>query len=351
VAPGYALAFNTWAADRTRHRALRQASSLGIYRSMWDAFVRWCVSNRLAITELTAAHLEHFIEERAQSSSLSDRHAWRWLMLLDAVLSTDLRPRPLLAFAAASPSASGLQAADPGGGIDPFGPRSMPAHNAAAEVLARRPDWRYANASHRDQDPEFLSASQARHLVKWLLDAGASASMRGAKAGSWQSLRNRCAAGLHLGAGLTPADLRALSTASVVLSGGRVPGLPWRVLVPAHGAVSSRVVPVANWSGRLLQQWLARRAEQLLPGELLFPGTRRGGAWSKVSHYEAMAATLLAAGVAAPRGGSYVLRHTFALRQLRRGTDAAEVARWLGVTDPGVMARYQGLAFDPDPPA
>jgi integrase len=43
-----------------------------------------------------------------------------------------------------------------------------------------------------------------------------------------------------------------------------------------------------------------------------------------------------------------VLRHTFALRQLRRGRSAADVARWLGVVDPGVVERYRRVAFEPE---
>ena len=45
-------------------------------------------------------------------------------------------------------------------------------------------------------------------------------------------------------------------------------------------------------------------------------------------------------------GGSFRLRHTFALRQLRRGTEPAQVARWLGV-EPEVMARYDRVVAGP----
>lgn len=334
------LAFDAWLKNRGRHRALQQASSLAVYRSMWDAFTRWCVERQINLPNLTGAELEAFIEERADPDGISDRHAWRWLMLLDSVL----QQRPALAM----PSS-----ALPRGRDEPHAESDPAVHHAsraAAEVFARRPDWRYANASHRDTPPEYLTAPQARHLVGWLLGSGAAASMPGAAAGSWQSVRNRAALGLHLGAGLTPGDLRVLTVASVVVAGGPVPTLPWRLHVPAHGAVSARDVPLANWAGRLLQQWLKTRQDQQLPGTVLFPGTRKGRPWSKVSHYGAMGATMQAAGVDNRGGGSYLLRHTFALRQLRRGHDPAEVSRWLGVTDPGVMARYQGLAFDADPP-
>ncbi len=56
---------------------------------------------------------------------------------------------------------------------------------------------------------------------------------------------------------------------------------------------------------------------------------------------------LSAAGLEDVEGGSFRLRHTFALRQLRRGTAPHEVAKWLGVTDPAVMARYQRVIVAP----
>jgi integrase len=39
-------------------------------------------------------------------------------------------------------------------------------------------------------------------------------------------------------------------------------------------------------------------------------------------------------------GGSFRLRHTFAMRQLRRGTPADQVAAWMGV-EPAEMRRYE----------
>jgi hypothetical protein len=53
------------------------------------------------------------------------------------------------------------------------------------------------------------------------------------------------------------------------------------------------------------------------------------------------------AGLDAADGGSFRLRHTFALRQLRRGTDAVQVARWLGV-EPDAMAKYRRVVTGPE---
>lgn len=59
-----------------------------------------------------------------------------------------------------------------------------------------------------------------------------------------------------------------------------------------------------------------------------------------MSHYNATKEVLAEAGIEEVEGGSYRLRHTFVLRQLRRKTDPEQVARWIGVSDPAVMARY-----------
>ena len=109
-----------------------------------------------------------------------------------------------------------------------------------------------------------------------------------------------------------------------------------------------RETPVAPWAGQLLRYWLDVRAEQGVPGSMVFPATKSTGKpWGKVAQYNAAKEVLQAAGVDDVEGGSFRLRHTFALRQLRRGKAADEVARWLGVSDPAVMARYQRVISSP----
>lgn len=318
----FADAFEDWLAARRAQLVIRQSSSVAVYRSMWDAFSTWCMAEQVALDGLTPGLIERFMAARMALGELSDRHAWRWLSLIDSVVHA--RTRSL----------------DSG------------ANRAAAELLADRPEWQFANAADRDPMPEHLSAAEARMLVVWLLTGSAGYSAAGAAAGSWQALRNRCAAALQLGAGLTPGDLRAVVTAGVVMGPGRsASDVPLKVRVPAHGAVAAREVPIAPWAAKLVSQWLARRSTEALPGVVLFPGTRKGLTWSKVPQYEAVNSVLTAAGVAGPGRSGFVLRHTFALRQLRRGHAPEDVARWLGVTDPGVMARYQRVEYDPPAPA
>lgn len=288
----WSQAFDRWHAGQP----LRQASSRAVYRSMWDAFATWCVARGLAPRAVGAADIEAFLLERP---GLTDRHAWRWLMLLERALA----PNP-----------------------------------AAAALRERRPAWRHANAAHKDPLPEHLDGAAARRLVDWLLDERTGYAAKGAPAGSWQALRNRSAAALQLGAGLAPGDVRA-----ALASGAR----EWKIRIPAHGAIAEREAPLARWAARLLRRWLDTRAALPMPGDVLFPGTREGRPWAKVSQYEAAQSVLVAAGVPAD-GGSFVLRHTFALRQLRRGAPPEDVARWLGVTDPGVMERYRRVVFEPE---
>jgi len=158
---------------------------------------------------------------------------------------------------------------------------------------------------------------------------------------SWQDIRNRTSVALMLGAGITPGEVRTLEMDNAVIEGGRIAGIPWKLRINGQAGAATREIPIASWAGHLLCYWLAIRADQDIPGQALFPSTKTGKAWGKVSQYNATKEVLLAAGIAHLEGGSFRLRHTFALRQLRRGRATSEVASWLGVTDPAVMTRYR----------
>jgi site-specific recombinase XerD len=86
-----------------------------------------------------------------------------------------------------------------------------------------------------------------------------------------------------------------------------------------------------------------------LAGPVLFPATRSGRPWGKVAQYGAAKAVMAAAGLTDTEGGSFRLRHTFALRQLRKGSAPEDVARWMGLSDVAALARYrQVLMATPD---
>jgi site-specific recombinase XerD len=314
-------AFEGWLSEQRANGALRQPGSIEVYREMWRGFMGWCVVQSPAVTldALDMHDLEAFQAARfgmkSPDLSLSPRHALRLLRLIDRVQ----RHRA-------------AQSGDP-------------PNTAASDWLAENPHVRYAEAASADPLPEFLSVGEAKHLIAYLSNArprpGVSSARRDAHAAfTWQELRNRVAVALHLGGGLTPAEVRVLTLASPITRGGRVRDRPWKISIPAIGDSHARETPIAPWAGELLQHWLQVRSERKIPGEMLFPSTATGKPWSKQSHYAATRQLLADAGLDGNEGGTFKLRHTFAMRQLRRGTSPEEVARWLGV-EVAVMERYK----------
>lgn len=311
----YREAFRGWLAETEQAGLLRRESSAEVYEHMWSALTAWAVGHGLRLANIGAADLEAYLESRGGSGELSARYAERLLRLVDRVLSHHARAHDL------------------------------PRNSAVTALLAYRPDIRYANSADSDPLPEFLPASEAKRLVTYL-----SAVRPGRAAGGqpWQEVRNRASVGLMLGAGLTPGEVRALDLPGVVVGGGAVQGVPWKLRVAGNGNAPGRETPVAGWAGQLLRYWLDVRAEQGVPGLMVFPSTKSTGKpWGKVAQYNAAKEVLRAAGVDDVEGGSFRLRHTFALRQLRRGKAPDEVARWLGVSNPSVMARYSRVIASP----
>lgn len=310
TAPGlreFEDAWAAWVEAERRAGRLRRDSSISVYASMWSALARWCLGNRVKLAELSESDLDAFLRSRGGNDEISARHGWRFVRLVERVL--------------------GGRGAGEG-------------QSSAPEKLLSRPDLRWANASERDPLPSFLPAGQARRLVAFL---SAVRPGRAAAGQTWQEVRNRTSVALMLGAGLAPGEVRALKVADAVAAHGHSAGVPWKIQVPAQAESPARETPIAPWAGQLLAYWLRLRSEQGIPGQTLFPSTRTGKGWSKVSQYNATKEVLQAAGVDDVDGGSFRLRHTFALRQLRKGKNPADVARWLGVKDPAVMARYQRI--------
>jgi integrase len=328
--PPFQRSFDNWLQHARRTGTLARDSSEEVYRHLWAVLTKWCVGQQppVRLETLSAADLQAFIASRSGAQGpdeeLSPRYVWRLLHLVDRVLQHQQRN-------AGRMNALRAQRASP-----------------AAELLESRPDWQYANAALADPLPEHLSAAQARRLVSFLSEArprgGGRSGLR-----VWQELRNRASVALQLGAGLSPGDVRGLRVAGAIVDGGRQPGLPWKLRIAGDGLSPEREAPLAGWAAQLLRHWLQVRAEVGIAGEWLFPSTRSGKAWGKVAQYQAVKLVLAGAGFDEDvvRGGSFRLRHTFALRQLRRGRSPDEVARWLGVTDPAVMTRYQRVLMAP----
>ena len=313
----YVDAFEGWLAAREEFGAIREQSSVAVYRCMWTALSAWCVGRGLHLDALRADHFEAYLLSRGGTEELSARYAWRLLTLADEVQLHRAR-------------ATGL-----------------PRNTAAVDLLMATPEWRFANASDKTPLPDHLHAHEAKALVSWLLDPASGSAVAGAPAHTWQAMRNRTAVALQLGAGLTPADIRSAVTDGVVCDGAKVAGLPWKIRLPAHGSIPAREAPIAPWAGRLLRAWLDTRCALQITGPALFPAARSGRSWGKVAQYTAAKAVLAAAGVPEAEGGSFKLRHTFALRQLRRGTSADQVAQWMGLADAAALARYRRVLLAP----
>lgn len=317
-------AFEGWLAHARKGGQLTRTNSADTYRQMWVVLMKWCLANDpvVRLDELTEGDLEAFIASRHGSASLGDdlspRYVWRLLHLIDRVLAHRARQQ------------------------------GSSANTAAAAVLQSRPEWRYANAAMNDGLPDHLPSDLAKQLVSYLSQARPRPGGRGVIL-TWNQLRNRAAVALQLGAGLSPGDVRAALLSGVTVDGARQQGVPWKLRLPADGTSPERETPIASWAGHVLRHWLTVREELAIAGPYLFPSTRTGKPWGKVAQYQAVKEVLEEAGFPEEMitGGSMRMRHTFALRQLRRGKSAEDIARWLGVVDPAVMARYKRVLQAP----
>jgi integrase len=333
----FKAAFDAWLEHQRScvSRRITQASSIRAYTALWQAFSEWCLNQSPAVGlhGLTQADLAQYIASRVEPSECSrpsrlkdagkftPRHVWRLLTLIDAVLEVRCR----------------------GAGLAP--------NHSACTLLESREEWLYANANRRDELPKYLPPTEARILVNYL-GAGLPRSGQGGDDISWHELRNRTAVALHLGAGLSPADVRVLRIDSPIARPGDPQGAVGTIRIPAHGDNPEREAPVIAWAGRLLAHWLRVRMQHQIQGNFLFPATRTGKPWAKVSHYEAVTKVLEASGIdtAFIEGGTFRLRHTFALRQLRRGKSPELVAKWLGVVEMRVMDRYRRVDYSAERP-
>lgn len=305
------FAFENWCAHQRQAGRLRRASSEQVYRAMWQALVAWSTAQSppLRLADLRPQALSTYLASRTglvlADGLLTPRYQARLLGLVQRVQTHRTWRR----------QQTGLSAS----------PLLSPAQRAET----------VAGVSQAAEPPLHLSPTEDLQLQRLLCQGSVAADER------WQTGRDRCAVALQLGAGLGPGELRLLRLADVVSDGGPVPGQPWQLRVAASGSAPAHVSPLAAWAGALLARWLQQRQAQGLGGDWLFPATRSGKPWGKVAQYEAARRVLADAGLNADGGGSFRLRHTFAMRQLRHGHDEAWVARWLGVVDPEVMARYR----------
>jgi site-specific recombinase XerD len=320
--------FEAWVMQRARstskdraEKALRE-ETVAVYREMWHAFAGYCGERKLLLQEIQVEELELFLRLRGageegrkprvttKGEDLSPRYARRFLTLIDRVTRFAARQADVNA-------------------------------NCAAHELLQRPYYRFADAADKDPLPEYLPDSDAKRLIAYVTQ------IRGSDSApeplSWKEIRDRTAVAVMLGGGLAPGDVRALQLNGVITSGGRKATIPWKLEVPGNGNSPARETPLAEWAGRQLHYWLTVRTEQGIPGDVVFPSTSSGRAWSHTRCFESCKAVMVAAGLPTDSGGLFKLRHTFALRQLAKGKSEVDVGRWLGLLDLNGMARYRRI--------
>jgi integrase len=317
----YSNWFEAWIAQARRVKRLRHRSSEDVYRSMWGGFVEWALSQDpvVQLLSISVADLTLFVNTRRGQADaggdLTAGYTWRLLNLIDRVLR----------YAAVE-----LQ---------------VPPNTAAGDLIDALPGVRSAN-DRESALPAYLPADEARTLVIFLSHVRPRGSGGGADH-TWNELRNRASVGLQLGGGLTPGNVRALTLSCVKTTGGPLKGVPWKIAVPADGNTPEHETPIAQWAGQLLRYWMQVRDELQIPGTWLFPSTKTGKPWGKVPQYEASRQVLEDAGLDLVEGGSFRLRHTFAIRQLRRGKTPAQVAEWMGISNVVEMERYKRVLHTP----
>lgn len=295
------------------------AATADIYREMWQAFTEFCVSRDVRLEALSIAVLEAFLSARAgvrvedPASTvyhpLSARYTRRFLTLIDKVVRHQAK-------------------------------RQGTVPNIAAYELLQRPEFRYAEAADKDPLPEYLNEEEANSLIAYVTS---SKDRETGREIHWKILRDHTAVAVMLGGGLAPGDVRALRVGGVIAEGGRKGGVPCKLSVPGNGNSPARETPLAEWAGKQLAFWIDVRTSEGIAGDFVFPSTLSGKQWSHTRCYESCKEVLAQAGMAEGMGGLFILRHTFALRQLANGREETEVARWLGLLDISGMARYRRI--------
>ena len=293
-----------------------------VQRAMWNAFEVWCQNHKISAATLTGGELHAYLLSReglVPASELTPRYAWRLVTLVDRICNH--------------------MASVQGRG----------SNHAAAELLESLPDVKHANAESLEPVPQALTDAQDRMLVAYLesyVPNDPKAFLQLQSKIAWQDLRNRVGVALQRGAGLTPLEIRTLTVDSVFVDPDPLKG-PWKVRAPATGSSPAHDAPLARWARPLMTYWLQWRRELKIAGDWLLPSTKTGKPWGKTAHFEAVSSVFESAGMLGLKGGSYRLRHTFALRQLARpDITEAKVAAWMGVAVKE-MQRYRGLLMEP----
>lgn len=85
--------------------------------------------------------------------------------------------------------------------------------------------------------------------------------------------------------------------------------MPWKLSLPGNGNTPARATSIAAWARQLLAKWIARRNEEGIPGDVLFPSTPSGKSLSHATCYKVCKAVLEETGLDDGNGGIFKLRH------------------------------------------
>lgn len=348
-------AFETWWQTHARDQSMTDASER-TYRDMWRLFSAWMTVHApdVSLQAITPPVVKRFIVARDQHgvprASSTRRYQWRLARLIDLVLSHHAH-------------ANGLTR-----------------NTAAADVIASS-SLKTANVFRKDELPNVYSNDEAARIIRFVsavvgqkaeaeADAGAQPHVPPASPGfppiegtatsdavdtdsdallqpRWQAVRNAALVACHLGAGLTPSEARRLALQDMKLNrrgADRAP-LVWGLRVAPGARQPSRDTPVARWAGVAIGHWLLERQRLGVSGDRVFPRSPLGEELAEGPHYRGVQRVLRKAGLEREdaAGGSFRLRHTFAMRQLKHRNSVEQVARWIGVQDLDLVARYGDL--------
>lgn len=331
----FGTAFKRWAMVRTNAQGkqrLTRSSVMG-YAALWRVFLDWLdkaapdrTMDSLDVQLVRAFALSRNIGKHDPVSldASRSRYVWRLLRLIQQVLEEHTRAH------------------------------GLPRNDSVATVIDRL-GLRLANADEFAARPQVCSNAESAAIIEHVSAARprVGREVRQSAVESWAELRDCAAVAVHLGAGLTPGEVRRLRTQDVAgrsaRRGARTISEPWRISVLGAASCPEHDTPIAAWAGQVLGHWLQVRESLGIPGALAFPGNDQGAPWKKDDHYDGVRRVLRAAGLGdeALAGGSFRLRHTFAKRQLRRSHPREEVARWLGIKNPERLSVYDQRLDEP----
>lgn len=294
--------FEAWIGARSRNLQPLAASSIAVYRPMWRAFAMFLSDEGGTLDALDPALLDRYIAKR----ELAPRYARRVLVLIDWLCAFDAQ-------------------------------REEKPRNSSAQVVLQRPGYRLAEAKRRIPLPETLTDAQAQALIQRIIAP--------VEVGDWVHLRNNAMVGVMLGAGLKPGETLVLTLGAIGFSGvdSDPRREPIKLSLPGHAAGAARETPLAPYARQVLAAWLSVRASLDLRDDIVFPSGRHGGVLAKTTLYRHYGALLSAAGIWTDKRGAHALRHTFAVRNLKKGRSVQTISDWLGLETVDSAERYRRI--------